>query len=80
MNLCANLVAEIFESFGVKLCSIVHSYSFWHAEATDDILPEEFLDYNRSYCSQRLCFNPLRKIFHRHHDIFQITLCWWKWA
>jgi hypothetical protein len=64
----------------IKLCSIVHSYSLRHAEATNNILLEEFLDCNRSYRSQRLCFNPLRKIFYSHHNIFQITLRWWKWA
>jgi hypothetical protein len=61
MNLRANLVTEIFERFGIKLCSIVHSYGLWHAEVTNNILPEDFLDCGRSYCSQRLCFNLLRK-------------------
>jgi hypothetical protein len=42
MNLRANLVTEIFERFSIKLCSIVHSYSLRHAEATNNILPEEF--------------------------------------
>jgi hypothetical protein len=29
MDLRANLVTEIFERFGIKLCSIVHSYDCW---------------------------------------------------
>jgi hypothetical protein len=74
MNLRANLIVEMLESLGLKLCSIVHSYSLRHAEVTNDILLEELLDCNRSYCSQRLRFNPLRKIFHSHHDISQIAL------
>jgi hypothetical protein len=80
MNIGANLITEILESFGIKLCSIVHSYSLRHAEATNNILPEKFLDCDRSYCSQRLRFNPLRKIFHSHHNISQIVLRWWKWG
>jgi hypothetical protein len=42
MDLRANLVTEIFERFGIKLCSIVHSYGLRHAEATNNILLEEF--------------------------------------
>jgi hypothetical protein len=70
MNLCANLITEFLESFGIKLCSIAYSDSLRHAEATNNVLLEEFLDYDRSYCGQRLHLNPLGKIFYRHHNIF----------
>jgi hypothetical protein len=80
MNFCADLITEIFESFSIKLRSIVYNYSLQHTEATNYILPEEFLDCSRSYCRQRLRFDPLRKIFYRHHDISQVALRWWKWT
>jgi hypothetical protein len=80
MDLRTDLITEFLEGFGIKLCSIIHSYSLWYAEATNNVLPKEFLDYDRSYCGQRLRINPLGKIFYSHHNIFQITLCWWKWT
>jgi hypothetical protein len=61
MNLRTNSVTKIFECFGIKLCTIVHGYCLRYTEATNNILPEEFLYRNRSYCSQRLRLNPLRK-------------------
>jgi hypothetical protein len=61
MNLRANLIIEFLESFDIKLCSIVHSYSLRHAEATNNVLLEEFVDCYRSYYGQRIRFNPLRK-------------------
>jgi hypothetical protein len=62
------------------LCSIVHSFCLRHTEATNNILPEEFLDRDRSYCSQGLRLNPLRKIFYCHYNILQVALCWWEWT
>jgi hypothetical protein len=69
MDLRADLITEFLESFGIELCSIVHSYSLWYAEATNNVLPKEFLDCDRSYCGQRLRFNPLGKIFYSHNNI-----------
>jgi hypothetical protein len=43
MDLCANLFTKFFESFGVKLRSIVHSDSLRHSEATNNVLPEKLL-------------------------------------
>jgi hypothetical protein len=42
MDLRTNVVTKLFECFGIKLCSIVHSYSLRHAEATNNIMLEEF--------------------------------------
>jgi hypothetical protein len=61
MNLRANLITEFLESFGIKLCSVIHSYSLQHTEATNNVLPEKFLDCDRSYRGQRLRLNPLGK-------------------
>jgi hypothetical protein len=41
MDLRANLFTELFESFGIELCSVVHSNSLRHSEATNNILPEK---------------------------------------
>jgi hypothetical protein len=54
----------------IELSFVENSDSLRHAEATNDILPEEVLDRGRSYNSQGLCLNPLGKIFHCHHNIF----------
>ena len=56
MNLRTNLVTEVPESFGVKLCPIVHSDGFWHPETTNNILPEKLLDGGRSYCGAHSWF------------------------
>jgi hypothetical protein len=61
VNLRTNSVTKILECFGLKLRTIVHGYCLWDSEATNNILPEEFLDSSRSYCSQGLRLNPLGK-------------------
>jgi hypothetical protein len=43
MNLRANLFTEFLEGFNIELCSVVYSNSLRHSEATNNVLPEEFL-------------------------------------
>jgi hypothetical protein len=42
MDLRANLITEFLKSFGIKLCSIVHSYSLWYAEAANNVFQKNF--------------------------------------
>jgi hypothetical protein len=74
------LATKSFESLGIELSSIINSDSLRHTEATNDVLSEELLYYGRSYCCQRLRFNPFGKVFHCHHNIFQVALCRWEWS
>jgi hypothetical protein len=70
---------KVFESSSIELSSIINGGSLRYAKTTNYVLPEEFLHCGRSYGSQRLCFNPLRKVFHCHHNIFQVALRRWQW-
>jgi hypothetical protein len=77
MDFCTNSVIEIFECFRIKLCSIVHSY--YHVEAANNVLPKNFCTVAEVIVAKGFASIHL-EIFHCYNDIFQISLCRWKWT
>ena len=74
MNLRADLITEFLESFGIKLCSVVHSYSLRYAEATNNVLPEEFLGSLRCYCRNSPCLDPFGEVFDSDEGELKVSL------
>jgi hypothetical protein len=71
-----NLVAEILEHGTIKVFSVVDCDLLWNSIATDDVLPEEFLDGHRGNIGDGLCLDPLGEILHCHDGERVFSFCW----
>jgi hypothetical protein len=58
-----------------KILSIVGCDLLWNSIATDDVLPEEFLNGHRGYVGDRLHLNPLGEVFYCHDGERVVSLC-----
>jgi hypothetical protein len=52
----------------------------WNSIATDDVLPEEFLNGGGRYVGDRLCFNPFGEVLHCDYSESVVSLCWCKFT
>jgi hypothetical protein len=68
-------MAEILEHVTIKILDVVDCDLMWNFVATDDVLPEEFLDGCGGYIGNRLHFNPLSELFHHYYGESVISLC-----
>jgi hypothetical protein len=57
-DLRPNPMAEILEHGTIKILGVVNYDLLWNSVATDDVLPEEFLNGGRGYVGNRLRFDP----------------------
>jgi hypothetical protein len=73
-------VIEILEHGTVKIFSIIDDDLLRDSVATDDVLPEKFLDCGRGYIGYRLCFNPFGEVLHCNDAEGVVSLCWCKFA
>jgi hypothetical protein len=74
-DLRPNPMAEILEHSTIKILGIVDHDLLWNSVATDDVLPEEFLNGGRCYVGNRLCFNPLCEVLHCDYSESILFLC-----
>jgi hypothetical protein len=70
-------MAEILEHVIIELLGVVYCDFSQNVEATDDVLPEEFLDCRRAYVGDRLCLDPLGEILNRYNGegIVALSYC-----
>jgi hypothetical protein len=79
-DLRPNPMAKILEHSTIKILGVVDHDLLWNSVATDDVLPEEFLNGGRCYVGNRLCFNPLCEVLHRDYSESILSLCWCKFT
>jgi hypothetical protein len=73
-------VIEILEHGTVKVLGIVNGDLLGNSIATNDVLPEEFLDGGGGYVHYGLHFNPFGEMFHYDDGEGVVSLCWCKLA
>jgi hypothetical protein len=73
-------MAEILEHGTIKILGIVDRDLLWNFIATDDALPEEFLDSGRGYVGNRLRFNTFGEVLHCDYSESVVFLCWCKFT
>jgi hypothetical protein len=74
-DLRPDLVTEIIEHGTIKILDVVDGDLLWNSIATDDVLPEEFLDGGGGYVGYRLRFYPFGEVFHYDDDESVVSLC-----
>jgi hypothetical protein len=79
-DLRPNLVIEILQHGTIKILGIVDGDLLRNPVATDDVLPEEFLDGGGGYVCYRLHFNPFSEVFHCDDGKSVISPCWCKFT
>jgi hypothetical protein len=71
-------MAEILEHGTIKILGVVNYDLLWNSVATDDVLPEEFLNGGRGYVGNRLRFDPHGEVLHYDYSKSVISLWWCK--
>jgi hypothetical protein len=79
-DLCPDLMIEILDHGAIKVLGIVNGDLLRNSIATNDVLPEKFLNCGRGYIGYRFCFNPFGEVLHCDDGIGVISLCWCKFA
>jgi hypothetical protein len=74
-DLHPDLVRKILEHGTIEIPGIVYRDLLRNSIATDDALPEEFLDGGGGYVGYRLCFNPFGEVFHYDNGESVVSLC-----
>jgi hypothetical protein len=79
-RLGADGTTEFPEVFAVELFAVVDSEFGWDSEATDDVLPEEFLGGLRCYGGDCPGLNPLCEIFNGDEGELEVPLGYGQWS
>jgi hypothetical protein len=72
--------AEIPEVLAVELFVVVDCEFGWDSEATDNVLPEEFLSGLRCYYGYYPSLNPLCEIFDGNEGELEVPLSYRQWS
>jgi hypothetical protein len=75
-NLHPDLMTEILEHAAIKVLGVMDCDLLGNSVATDDVLPENFLDGRGGYVSDGLCLDPLGEVFYCHYGKGVVSLCW----
>jgi hypothetical protein len=79
-DLRPDLVTEILEHGTIKVLGIVDGDLLRNSIATDDVLPETFLDCGGGYIGYKFRFNPFNEVLHYNDGEGVISLCWYRFA
>jgi hypothetical protein len=79
-DLRPNLMAKILKHGAIEILGIVDSDLLLNSRATDDVMPEEFLDCRGGYVGNKLRLNPFGEVLHCNYSKSVISLCWCKFT
>jgi hypothetical protein len=79
-DLRLDLVTEILEHGTIKVLGIIDGDLLRNSIATDDVLPEKFLDCGGGYIGHRFHFNPFGELLHCNDGEGVISHCWCKFT